>query len=411
MFPSQLTGLSEKEALLKAYKGKKVSELPTPSFLIDRRKVVANVAAMYRTVDRLGCTFRAHVKTHKTTEGTLIQLADGQVKKVIVSTMPEAWGLADLCKSGQIQDLLYSMPVAESRIEELAEFSKNVTHLRLMLDDLDQLKALVQYSKKSGYSKKWSFFVKMNMGSDRAGYTLESEELIQVLKLILTDPEVSKFTELYGFYCHAGHSYSCHTKEETEKVLEDEVAAANQAAKLALDIVPGLDLVLSVGATPTAHAATLYHPPASQNGKLEMHAGNYPFCDLQQVGTGCSEISDVAISVLAEIVSSYPGRRGDPGEMLCNAGVLALGREFSVLPGFGKVIAPENAKNWIIGRHSQEHGILTVADTSIPTKMLPYGTKIQIIPQHSCISAAMFPWYAAIEDGVVVDIWVPWRGW
>jgi hypothetical protein len=71
--------------------------------------------------------YSAHIKSHKTVEGTILQLAtDPPTDTVIVSTLPEAWGLvnAGLTDSGQIKDVC---------IHDLFSLipSTNCTHLSL----------------------------------------------------------------------------------------------------------------------------------------------------------------------------------------------------------------------------------------------------------------------------------------
>lgn len=74
------TALSKKTELLEAFKGKKLSELPTPSFIVDRGKFKENCEKMLANADRLNVDFRAHVKTQKTVEGTLLQLGSENIK-------------------------------------------------------------------------------------------------------------------------------------------------------------------------------------------------------------------------------------------------------------------------------------------------------------------------------------------
>lgn len=56
-----------RDHLLEQYKGKPVSALPTPSFIVDMAVVRANCRRMLDRLDDLhiGLTFRPHVKTHK----------------------------------------------------------------------------------------------------------------------------------------------------------------------------------------------------------------------------------------------------------------------------------------------------------------------------------------------------------
>ena len=418
-FPSELTPIAHKQALCQQYVGKSIHEIPTPSIIINRNKFKTNCQHMIDNAKHLGADFRPHIKTHKTVEGTLLQLGN-QGDKIVVSTMMEAWNV--LKHIPQIKDVHFSLPVVKSRIEEFAEFSKNVEHLRLMLDQVDQLNALVEYRKKNPDIKKWSIFIKIDMGTHRAGLGIEDKELVQILKLALLDDEVKQHIEIYGLYCHAGHSYSSESELDAKKYLIDEIVAANNAALLVKSIDPDVNqLVLSVGATPTAHASemlsqseinALLGDGKQLQGKLELHAGNYSCCDLQQLSTGCISQQIISMTVLSEIVSTYPNR-GDsaPGEQLINAGVLAVAREFSAIRGHGKVVEPQGYGDWIVGRLSQEHGVLTPNGENC--KFIPFGTRVKVIPQHACIAAACHPFYFVVDEDeeIVVDVWVPFRGW
>lgn len=423
-FPYQLTPLADKTRLLDAYKGKDVTDLPTPGFIINRTRFKNNSEKMLSNALQLKADFRAHVKTHKTTEGTRLQLGSGDITtdKVVVSTLMEAWNLVPLVQEGLISDMLFSLPVVPSRLCELYQLSTKVPKLRLMLDNADQIDLLIAFNKNNGISKKWSLFIKINMGTNRAGLVNDSDTLDKTLaKLTSKADDVKSNLEIYGFYCHAGHSYSSDSEAKAKDFLIEEIQHANKAALKAQQLDNTLDnLQISVGATPTAHASEILtidelHACLGTKlaGNLELHAGNYPFCDLQQVATGCVTHDDVSCKVLAEVVSTYEARgNNSPGEQLVNAGVIAMAREFGPLPGHGRIISPKGYENWIIGRLSQEHGILVPLNKEESTEFIPLGTKVGIYPQHSCITAASYPWYYVTdEDDIVKDIWVPWRGW
>ena len=51
---------------------------------------------------------------------------------------------------------------------------------------------------------------------------------------------------------------------------------------------------------------------------------------------------------------------------------------------------------------SQEHGIVSTR--------LPVGTKVRILPNHSCLTVACFDEYHVVEGDTVVDCWRIWRG-
>ncbi|KAL2142725.1 hypothetical protein VTI28DRAFT_813 [Corynascus sepedonium] len=165
---------------------------------------------------------------------------------------------------------------------------------------------------------------------------------------------------------------------------------------------------------------------------------------MQQLATHARDESlmtadDIAISVIAEVASIYPGR-GVNGttEALINAGTLALGREpvadKGEIPGqdyhgWGFLMPwgldnpvpgpdfPRVHDGWQVGRISQEHGILTWQGSKEDEVPLRYGQRVRVWPNHSCIAGAGFDWYLIVDsrnkDGEdqVVDVWPRWRGW
>lgn len=167
---------------------------------------------------------------------------------------------------------------------------------------------------------------------------------------------------------------------------------------------------------------------------------------MQQLAAHASEpavmtADDIAISVVAEVASVYPGRgRSSTTEALINAGTLALGREpvadkgatpgrdyagWGFLMPWGSLSAnplpgpnfPRVHDGWQVGRISQEHGILTWQGKPEEEVPLEYGQRVRVWPNHSCIAGAGFEWYLVVDgrrDGredEVVDVWPRWRGW
>lgn len=360
------------------YIGESVNVLPTPSVVIDRRKYEANCRRMLESVSRLGVSLRCHVKTHKTVEGAELQLKCGELHtdKVIVSTLAEAWHLKPLF--GKISNLLFGLPVPKLKIEELAKL-RGFVNVSVLVDNVAQIEALANFGE-------WDVFIKVDMGYGRAGVGSES-----VLPLVKS---VQKHHRLLGFYCHAGNSYHGLLKGDAESFFFEELKHVNRAAELS----GTNDLTLSVGATPTAHFFETLAEIGPMKGNLEIHAGNYPCCDLQQVATGMTNLDDVSLSVIAEVVSVYPERE----EALINAGAIALSKDVGQESGFGRLVSHPG---WIVDRVSQEHGIIRGIGE------LTYGEKVRIVPQHACLVAAAHRVFYVVEDDVIVDIWEPAKYW
>ena len=113
------------------------------------------------------------------------------------------------------------------------------------------------------------------------------------------------------------------------------------------------------------------------------------------------------MSVLATVIGSYPERN----QAIIDAGALALSKDNSpehLDPNFGYGFVCDLALQPLPARLialSQEHGKLA---TDVP---LPVGTLLRVIPNHSCLTAAMYDRYHVVDDGQIVDEWRPVRGW
>lgn len=207
-----------------------------------------------------------------------------------------------------------------------------------------------------------------------------------------------------------GQSYASKDLDAAGKFYAGEIECVNDAATYARSLGLEGPLVLSIGATPTAHAAVLGADGVSGQdlqGSLELHAGCYCMNDLQQLSTGLVELPrSAALTVLATVVSVY----GDRKEAMCDAGALAVSKDQGPIPGHGRVVS-KGHEGWSLGRISQEHGTLT--RTTDDCKEIKIGEKVRIIPQHACLACAAYPWIYVVDGDSeeVADVWVPWKGW
>lgn len=275
----------------------------------------------------------------------------------------------------------------------------------------------------------------------------------------------------------AGHSYAGDSDLGAVKLLMNEIEVLREAATKVSKILQGLHghspprYVLSVGATPTATSVEnirvkgtgTWHgnlfdeaerliQQVSRTYVLELHAGVYPILDMQQLATHASPsaapsdpampelditTADVALTILAEVISIYDERHNPEGiitpEALIAAGTLALGRDacksykgWGIVSDWGMKAADQIQRNqegrsgWQVGRVSQEHGILTEDAMISGTSSLPLtiGQKVRIWPNHACIAGAGYGWYLVVDSSLradrqdeIVDVWVRCRGW
>ncbi|HWO68881.1 MAG TPA: DSD1 family PLP-dependent enzyme, partial [Umezawaea sp.] len=207
---------------------------------------------------------------------------------------------------------------------------------------------------------------------------------------------------LRGVLTHAGESYYCYTEEALVAAAEHERATAVRAAETLRAAGFGAPVV-SIGSTPTAHFAR------DLTGVTEVRAGNYVFFDLVMAGIGACTLEDLALSVVTTVI----GHREDKGWILTDAGWMATSRDRGtaaqpVDQGYGLVcdINGDLIPDLLMTGASQEHGVLSTRQGPLPH--LPVGTKLRILPNHACATAAQHDRYHLTTSSTT---WPRLNGW
>lgn len=435
-YPLDPTGL--KSSLMQEFGGQHYKALPTPSLVVKESVVDNNIKKLLTVLDEVNETisnkikYRAHIKTHKTIEGSKKQLGHDvqgyegtKHSSIVVSTLREAYMISDYQEATGdvfVEDVVYGLPIAvKDRLPDVVKMSQKFKKFTFFIDNIqhiDNVKEFYEANKETlpeGFT--FSVFIKIDMGTHRAGVYGDADLKALVEKFLAN----KHYFSLAGFYCHAGHSYSEDTVDGTRNLLFSEIDAVNGAVATLFEMddsfKSGEKLTISVGASPTIRA--FYSTELSEwkksidtlNGSLELHAGNYLISDLQQVATGTITQHGISTFILGSVLSQYPGRNTELGEILTDTGVLSMTKETShKFRGFGQLLAESPYGVWYLNRLSQEHGILQ--PLSDDCKMIPIGEKVEILVQHVCINMACFGFFFIINDeGIVSDVWVPCRGW
>ena len=126
-----------------------------------------------------------------------------------------------------------------------------------------------------------------------------------------------------------------------------------------------------------------------------------------QASAGSCSIDDVACFVVASVVGHYPDRN----QLLVDAGALALSKDQAPQGGFGGIRGHPELELFGV---SQEVGKITSA-TPIDFERFPIGSRVEILPNHSCLTAACYPCYHVIDSDqggqAVVARWKPAKFW
>ena len=375
-----------------------IDDLSTPALILDRAVLRRNLKRMSDRLRDAGVILRPHVKTAKSVQIGRMAV-EGHDGRITVSTLAEARYFVQ----GGFNDILYSVGVVPSKLPTGAELRRQGVNLRVVTDNITVAQAIAAAAAVGGDT--FSVLIEIDCGAGRAGLPFPKlSGLLEIARVLHAAPGV----ELAGVMTHAGHSYHQNSHDGIAAVAEQERRAAVGAAEK-LRAAGMACPIVSAGSTPTATHSRNF------SGITEMRPGVYVFNDLDQALIGSCTLSDLALSVRASVIGHYPHRN----QILIDAGALALSKdistqEFQPNVGYGTIVDPP-AKDMAVIACSQEHGFVTSEDP-IPYGNLPIGSRLSVLPNHACITAAAYDRYFVVDsdlDGgrTVVDIYDRINGW
>lgn len=369
-----------------------ITDLPTPSLVLDQARMDGNITRMIAKADSLGVALRPHLKTAKSAEVARRATDNGRFG-ITVSTLKEAEYFAD----NGITDITYAVGIAPGKLDQAAALIERGVDLKIILDTVDAARAV------AAHGAPFQVLIEVDCGDNRAGVDPASLDVLEIAAALTDGPHA----RLRGVLTHAGHSYGVNSIEAIAAIAEDERQAAVTAAKQLRDAGHAIDIV-SAGSTPTA----LYARNA--DGLSELRAGVYMFFDLDQQSRGVCSRDDLALGVLATVIGHNKGA----GKILLDSGGLALSKDtgataFRPEVGYGEVCAAETGipfPGLYVTSVSQEHGHVKVRDPD-DFDRFPVGAKVRVTPNHACMTAAAYPEYHLVEGMDVVGAWSRINGW
>jgi len=368
------------------------SDVRTPAFVVDMDRVKNNSQKIARYAKQCGLRLRPHVKTHKTWEIAQIQCAHGSTG-ITVSTLAEARYFAE----HSFEDILYAVPLSPDKISESLSLAQKIS-FSVLTDHEFVIAALVNRCKDA--VRPLGVYIKINSGAQRAGVEPD-------------DPRIPHWAEqlhrargitFKGILTHAGQSYLT-TTDQVDPVAQYEAEVLRKVAdRIEQHGIPCPER--SLGSTPVTSASLTTE---AYRGITEMRPGNYIFYDRYMYASGHCDLDEIACRVLTRVIGVYPNRK----HILVDAGALALSKDLGPtylddFPG-GYGLIPAHPE-WKLTGLSQEHGRIEIPNANDANHLNP-GDFLEIIPNHSCLTAALFPEYWCLEQGKLMSTIRPARGW
>lgn len=376
----------------------RLSDLETPCLILDADRMERNVTRLRERIAPLGVSLRPHLKTAKSIEVARRVMTAPQ-GPATVSTLKEA----EFFAAAGVRDIIYAVGIAPGKLAKVIELRKQGVDLAVVLDTVEQAKAVAAASLESGEAI--PALIEIDCDGHRSGVLPNDRN-----RLVAVGKALVEGGELFGVLTHAGDSYLARGEEALRRCAEEERCAVVDAATILREA--GLPCpVVSVGSTPTAHHAV------DLTGVTEVRAGVFVFFDLVMVGIGICQIDDIAISVLATVI----GHQREKGWILIDAGWMAMSQDRGtskqeVNQGYGLVCDTSGKPydNLIMADANQEHGIVMArpgSGASLPD--LKIGDRVRILPNHACATGAQHRSYHVVHGAsdIVEGEWQRFGGW
>jgi D-serine deaminase-like pyridoxal phosphate-dependent protein len=375
---------------------KALSDIETPALVLDRRRLEKNAATMRSKLQGHAIQLRPHLKTAKSIDVARLAL-DGLEPRITVATLNEA----EYFFSNGISDLLYAVCIAPGKFPRAFGLARSGANLTVILDSLEVAAELAKAAEAEGVCL--GVMIEIDSGEHRTGLAPHSETLVAIGQCL----SQSDALDFRGVLTHAGHAYGAADQAEIKAIAECERRAVIEAAERLR--ASGLPVPqLSVGSTPTVVFAESFA------GVTEARPGVYLFGDLHQAELGTCKTDDIAVSVLATVISAEEKTR----RVIVDAGALALSKDRSTAHGAkdcgyglvcsvdGRVLVPRVC----VDNVHQEHGEMDWPESLV---MPSIGSQLRILPNHSCMTAAMYDRYVVVDGpGMEVSsVWGKALGW
>jgi len=342
--------------------GQSINDLMTPVAVIDETVMENNIKVAQEHFDRIGRSFRPHIKTHKIPALAALQIAYG-ARGINCQKISEAEVFAD---AGFTDILITFNMLGRQRLDRLQVLNSRVD-LQVVADNDVVVDGLAEVFQSDRPLK---VLVECDTGAGRNGVQ-SPEAALDLARRIDNAP---------GLIFHGLLTYP---KASAEAAVE---AFFSKTLKLLKEA--GLECpVVSHGGSPSLFDSELVR------SATEHRAGTYIFNDRSMVRAGMCGFENCAMHVLATVVS-----RPTDDRAVLDAGSKALTSDLLGFSDHGLLVDYPEAS---VAALSEEHAVV---DLSKSGRKPQIGERVRIIPNHTCVVTNLFDRLVFHRDGVVTRV-------
>lgn len=350
-------------------------ELDTPSLVIDKVKLLANLKLMQNLAKEKGVAVRPHAKTHKCNQLAQLQLDYGAIG-ICVTKVSEALVMA---RAG-IKELLITSPIVTmTKITTLLEVLKLAPDTLIVIDNLANAEELNKIMAQHGLNL--NVLVDIDAGIGRTG--VKFEEAISFTQKV----NAMSNLEFKGIQCYAGHLQHI---PELDRRREATHAVLLKAAKIRQKLLNmGISCRIQTGS-----GTGTFSLDAEIEAVTEIQPGSYCVMDQEYINIEYKEQKFApAMTMLTTVISA-----NQDTHVTVDAGTKALYK----VPTQPSVIShPHLAYDWDC--FGDEHGKITALNGSVVLPKL--GEVLELIVAHCDPTINLFDHFYITEDDIVVDCW------
>ncbi len=358
-----------------------VATLDTPALLVDLDRLERNIARWQDAADAAGVRLRPHTKTHKSVAIAGLQ-RDAGAHGIAVAKASEA----EIFASAGFEDIAIAYPVVgEAKWARVAELA-TTARITVNVDSAPAAEGLSAAAAAVGATVHVQ--IDLDSGFGRCGVPAEDAAAIEALAARVTSlPGLV----LDGVTTHRGLFFpgvEDMTREAAGRQEGEVVAAAAERLRSA-----GIPV-----AEATAGGSLTGGGVAQVPGVTEVRAGTYVFNDLMQIALGAATREDLALTVLATVVSVT-----GPDTATIDCGSKTFAGDTGVVGGAGlplRGMAECVERDAVVERMTEEHGLIRTFDGPVEV-----GDRLTFVPVHACTCVNLADRLFAVRNGRIEHVW------